>query len=517
MSAPEHRRRGDREVRFGRRELLGGLIAAAGVGAVAALLDEGASSGSTRLLSARPLEARASAFVKKGSTTYSYVSRPDLHPPRVLLDVNRPGQDGGLVVTDSHGRGQQGPMLIGRDGEIVWFYAVSDNGTPKQRAFNTRVQRYKGEPVLSYFVGAVTDGHGEGYYRILDTSYREVATVQGHNGLKGDLHDFLITPQDTALFTSYGTAVADLRAVGGSRQGKYFFGEVQEVEIESGKLLFYWRSDAHVGFEASYAELPKSGPWDYFHLNSIAVDPTDGNLIISSRMCWAFYKVDRTTGQVIWQLGGKKGDFELGPGAEFAWQHDVTPQPNGLYTIFDNEGALRVKRSRGLVLRVDEAARRATLVRQYLHHPPLFSVVLGSVQDLPRAHRFIGWGTTTYFTEYDEKGEVLLDGHLDGAGLESYRAFKSPWAGLPDYPPAVVARREGARTVAYVSWNGAATVAHWVVRGGPTPRELRVLGRAPKRGFETAIDLPGRPSFVEVQALNGSGHPLRRSGSVRVR
>ena len=123
--------------------------------------------------------------------------------------------------------------------------------------------------------------------------------------------------------------------------------------------------------------------------------PTDQNLLISSRNTWAVYKVDRTTGKVLWKLGGKHGDFKMGPRTHFAFQHHVTLYPGGVLTIFDNEGGPpnEASQSRGLVLSIDEKRRRATFRKQYHHHPPVLSQALGSVQQLDRGHAFVGWGS----------------------------------------------------------------------------------------------------------------------------
>src|SRR5215210_1358962 len=83
---------------------------------------------------------------------------------------------------------------------------------------------------------------------------------------------------------------------------------------------------------------PGNGPrkhFDYFHINSIDVDHDD-NLLISARETSTIYKVDRKTGEVVWRLGGKKSDFEIGPGTRFAYQHDARRQRDGTITIFDN-------------------------------------------------------------------------------------------------------------------------------------------------------------------------------------
>jgi hypothetical protein len=80
--------------------------------------------------------------------------------------------------------------------------------------------------------------------------------------------------------------------------------------------------------DESYEPIPKpaSAPWDYFHINAIEPD-RDGSLLISARHTHAIYKIRRSDGAVVWRLGGKQSDFTLGPGASFAWQHDIRRHP----------------------------------------------------------------------------------------------------------------------------------------------------------------------------------------------
>src|SRR6266542_1348901 len=129
---------------------------------------------------------------------------------------------------------------------------------------------------------------------------------------------------DVCSSDRYHAVPYDLSSVGGPVDGKVFDGIVQEIDVATGRVLFEWHSLDHVPLTDSYQPLPSSpgAPWDYFHINSINLD-SDQNLLISARHTWAIYKIDRRTGDVIWRLGGKESDFALGPGAAFAWQHDV--------------------------------------------------------------------------------------------------------------------------------------------------------------------------------------------------
>ena len=85
---------------------------------------------------------------------------------------------------------------------------------------------------------------------------------------------------------------------------------IQEVDIKSGKVLWEWHSLGHVPLTASYIPVVANLRvwWDYFHINSIEQLP-GGNLLISSRSTWTIYEISRSTGRVIWQLGGKHPSF----------------------------------------------------------------------------------------------------------------------------------------------------------------------------------------------------------------
>jgi Arylsulfotransferase (ASST) len=509
--------------RLSRRTLLARLAlgsAAAGAAAVLGyIVVEEATRGEQTTTVTGPLEDLAVPELASAASTATagaaqvFRSRPDLSPPTISVNVRSDQFGPHLVLTDSHaGPAQQGPMIIDGNGDLVWFLPLSRGNDTGLRAFNLQTWTYKGKPVLGWFQGAVVEAHGQGHYVLFDSSYKKVADVFAKNGYLGDLHDFVVTPQGTALFTCYGQARADLSRYGGPRKGTYFYGVVQEVDLSTGKLVFEWRSDDHIGLDESYKPALPNSAWDYFHLNSVDVDQADGNLIISGRNTWAFYKVQRPGGKVLWRLGGKQTSFKLGAGAQFAFQHDVRRHADGTYTLFDNEGGppAEAAQSRGVVLSVDEKSLRANLVRQYLHSPPVLSEALGSVQDMYGENRFIGWGESSYFTEYGPSGQTIFDARL-APGTESYRAFKQAWRGIPSEPPSIAVDSGDSGATVYASWNGATEVARWLVLGGASHAQLRPLGRAPRQGFETAITVPHPPNFLAVEALTVNGASLARS------
>ena len=140
---------------------------------------------------------------------------------------------------------------------------------------------------------------------------------------------------------------------------------VQEIDIATGKVLFERDSLDHIPVTDTYAPFSggtKAAPFDYLHINSIAIAP-DGDLLLSGRDTSAIYKVSRPSGTVAWQLGGKQSSFRMGPGATFWFQHHITPLDASTVSIFDDGGAPPQKesQSRAILLDLDTSAMTATL------------------------------------------------------------------------------------------------------------------------------------------------------------
>jgi hypothetical protein len=258
--------------------------------------------------------------------------------------------------------------------------------------------------------------------------------------------------------------------------------------------------------------------FDYFHVNSVQLD-ADGNLVISARNTWAAYKINRQTGAIIWTLGGKRSTLRMGPGTSFVYQHDVRVEAAGdrVVSVFDDGGGLPNvhTESRGLELALDFTHKRASLVTQDKHSPPLLADFEGNLQQLSGSDAFVGWGQQPWFTEFDSRGREILDGRFVDA-TSSYRAYRFPWSGQPAAPPAAVATTSRKTTTVYASWNGATNVAWWRVLGGTGPKRLHLIRTVGTTGFETAINVaPTR--YVVAQALDGRRRLLGSSNVARVR
>jgi len=474
-----------------RRQLLRG----AGAGAAGLAL--------TGSLGKLVVDALASSPAAAAPLPPRWRSRPDLRIPALTVTHKQRGAstDPIFIAPYNAPNAQAGAVIVDGDGQPIWENPLADRVT-----MNFQVQSYRESPVLTWWEGEIELGHGVGEYVIADASYRTIRRVQARRGLRGDLHEFLITPRDTALLTSYVVTDADLSSVCGSRHGSIQDAVFQEIDLNTGRVLLEWHSLDHVALTESYA--PVSADWDFFHINSVAVD-SDGGLLVSARSTHTVYKLDRS-GSIVWRLGGRRSDFQMGPGTAFAWQHDARRQSDGTLTVFDNGATPAVEsRSRALILDVDEDALTAGLVHEYSHRRVLAGSQ-GSVQLLENGNVFVGWGEVPRVSEFDRSGRLLFDALL-GDAYECYRAFRLPWSGRPAQAPAIALAPDGRDVTAYASWNGATDVHAWQLLAGARQDALGAVASARSRGFETSLRTSAAGPCFAVAALDGAGRPLGRS------
>jgi hypothetical protein len=441
---------------------------------------------------------------------WSFVSRPDLQPPKLTATMPTGSTAGGVIALTPRGSGQYGPLLVDDHGNPVWFTSVTDF----HFTTDAKIVQYKGQPAIAWWEGDLNgQGHGDGQYEMLDNTYHRIAVVNA-NGYQADLHDFQITSRDTALVLVYdhvpqnGKNVLELT--------------VQEIDIPTGNKLFEWHSLDHVPTSASAVGAPgdSTTEWDYFHGNSVSVDPSDGNYLISARNTSTVYKIDRVTGAIIWKLG-KGGDFTPSPSFAdsqwFAFQHDVRFRSDGTTLgLFDNGsgvGPAPHTYSRGLELSIDQAKKTVSIVRELRAPTDVLASSQGAFRDIGGGHDFIGWGAIGEMTEYDANHNPVLDLTFP-TGVQSYRAVKAQWHATPSVPPDVVSARIGTSVRASVSWNGATEVATWTLLAGPDPAHLAVVTSAPRTGFETTLTGLTGGSVVVAEARDAGGHVLGRSQPV---
>ena len=281
----------------------------------------------------------------------SYATYEDVNSPQTNFLQWSPECDDGLLYFISprgHSLPKPGPMILDRRGELVWAHHFENKFGGQ--AYDFMVQQYKGQDYLTFWLGDDrVRGHGSGFYYLLNSSYHIVHKIGGVNGMSADLHEFLITPEGTALITIYEIIPGDVSAfrnfdpeIPEDQDPNYVWDcAFQEIDIESGELLFEWRASDHYNITDTYRGIGPGGtkkdPFDWFHINSISKDEL-GNYLISARYPHSLTYIDGKTKQIVWQLGGKKNSFmDLSDGyaLNFAWQHDARFRPlDGFPSIY---------------------------------------------------------------------------------------------------------------------------------------------------------------------------------------
>lgn len=441
----------------------------------------------------------------------------DVHPLATTETAAATRTVPGLTFTAPYGPPDvQGLQIMDDRNQVVYFQPLA------QRAFDFKVQRYQGKPVLTWFEGSVVlPGYGTGSYVIADTSYRVIKRVRALGGLNGDLHEFTITPQGTALITSYNPIYRDARTSGGVVNARVLDNVVQEIDLASGRLLFEWHAVDHIGLTESYLAVPKDGTtlFDFAHVNSVKQFGSDG-FAISVRSAHAVLTVDRSTGAITHRIGGKRGNFRILGSKGFSSQHDATLRSDGNLTLFDNAlgtGESSATTSRGLILRVDLAKRTATLVRDLTPATPLPAQSQGSIQALAVGNTFVNFGSAGSYQEYAADGTLVHGVSYAQRGVQTYRAYKSGWTATPTTLPAAAAAKDANGTAVFASWNGATEVASWRVLGATSAGgPLVTVGSGARTNFETTLRAPAGLAAAAVQALGSSGAVLGTSPTVPV-
>jgi hypothetical protein len=244
--------------------------------------------------------------------------------------------------------------------------------------------------------------------------------------------------------------------------------ELVEFNPTTGAVAWVWVASDHLDpvKDSTVPNLAQSRPapdgggpvWDVFHCNSIDIDPNNGNLLVSARNTDSIFYVDRSTGQILWKMGGPSYTKDeatayvpVNDGGVYHQQHDARLQPgwsptcsggNGQISLFDDESN-QTTPARGLVLdvvvgmdggsiadcgTVTNDTPGATLAWQYAG--PINSEIRGSFRILPDGSRVIDWGSLDnssrlVFTEVDVQGNDLLDFYFTDGDV-SYRVVKVP-------------------------------------------------------------------------------------------
>ncbi|MCD6012047.1 MAG: hypothetical protein K0Q79_1909 [Flavipsychrobacter sp.] len=228
-----------------------------------------------------------------------------------------------------------------------------------------------------------------------------------------DHHDFIMLSEDHFItMASYVKQVTNIPAsLSPSSKVKVAAPVIQE--IHHGKVVWQWDASRFAEFYAAslkgnnYSD--STNVQDYMHINSIAIDPRDSNLIISFHNTNQLVKVKRGTGAIMWRLGGKNSDFVLTDEQVFLRQHNPSFIDScGTILLLDNGDSTIRPFSRVLEFGLNEKDKTITYFNAFKIPAP-FALSKGSVQ-LAGTDYFICGGSGNYILKVNRfTGKVMTE------------------------------------------------------------------------------------------------------------
>ncbi|MDQ3194251.1 MAG: aryl-sulfate sulfotransferase [Bacteroidota bacterium] len=348
------------------------------------------------------------------SSEKSFVNSPDVNNfPQITVTVSNNPSPGYIFMSNfPFTRIPNTPYLIiaNNDGTRYFSRQLTSNGY----AFQKQINGY-----LTYYSG------GDQKFYALDSQYNLIDSFYTGNGYITDGHELQILSNGHALLMSYDPQIVDMSQLvpGGNSKAIVDGLIIQEIDVNK-NVVFQWRSWDHIRITDAIHEDLTAAYVDYVHGNAIERD-NDGNILICSRHLSEITKINRTTGDIIWRLGGVSNQFTfVNDSIGFSYQHDIRRLPNGNITLYDN-GNFRGRFSRAVEYQLDEINKTATLVWQYRNTPDLYGFAMGSAQRLPGGNTLICWGSANpNITEVTPQGTKALEMTLP-QGIYTYRAFKT--------------------------------------------------------------------------------------------
>jgi hypothetical protein len=387
-----------------------------------------AQSGVPVTLTLKPCE---DLTVVLGATTYTVHYVPsDLATYTVSTSPSAGTEDVLLTANGSY------LLVVDRAGLPLYYRTFHPNQVENFQQYSLP----NGQIVYSTQVGPFNSGGWTlGAIHLMDSTFGDIGELQllphaSHDVLPAEGHDFILLDQDHYVLMSYVQRTVDLSQMNPSWSSQALVMNPVVQEIDSGQVVFEWDS-ANVPslytdstYNNSFTSTAVS---DYLHMNSMTIDPADGNFIFSFRFTSSIVKVDRTSGAVLWTLGGKEDDFGLTPDQVFSWQHYVRKQPDGSLWVFDNGNNLHQTRVVSFVL--DETNKKVVSFTDIYDKPSdqPQSAFMGSYAHLDTSRTLFGWGgwnggaIAPSVTEVVD-GTVAWSLTFGSAGVFSYRALPIP-------------------------------------------------------------------------------------------
>ncbi|MBO9596072.1 MAG: aryl-sulfate sulfotransferase [Niabella sp.] len=316
-------------------------------------------------------------------------------------------------------------IMVDGNGRIRWYWQINDIGvraatltprgtilamlrppvadiiddTPKQEADSLRKMD---EPIRRGAIGfaggtaiAEIDLTGKMLWRIdmdtvLDGKYKVI-----HHDVRMDADGNIVTLVRNKL-------PFNMSKIGGSGMDT-LGGEGILVMNNKGKEVWSW--NVWDRWDILKDPLIKEFAYDRFHANALNFDK-DGNYLISMAIEDQIWKINATTGDIMWKLG-KNGNFKMDTALYFSFQHDVQINPQGDLMIFDN--SLWKHRSGAVSFKLDTVKWEATSKIEAFLPREKYTSRMGSAYLLPNGQLLQCSSKTGSVMVTDLNGKILWE------------------------------------------------------------------------------------------------------------
>ena len=283
-------------------------------------------------------------------------------------------------------------------------------------------------PQIGWFTGKSLGPQGTftGSFTMRNLAGRVVSTIGDQTaGTAIDAHDFQRLENGDFLAIQYSSATANLSSWGLSTTTPILDCSILEIN-PSGQIVWRWSANAHINIASANMNFRTSVP-DVFHMNSVQI--FNGTVYVSFRHLDAVYAISKTTGAILWKLGGSSTPQSLSVignsyPAVFSGQHDARMRPDGSLSVHDNATNDPSMLPRVLRFVVHPLAKTAKIVEQVTD--PLLttgSACCGSATKVNGGNWVVAWGGSPVVAEVTPTGKSVV--RITFPNRLSYRATSS--------------------------------------------------------------------------------------------
>ncbi len=303
-------------------------------------------------------------------------------------------EDGFFITATMPG----GPVILDHDGDFVWWY-TGQGSTGCNRAYMDP----DGDSIWFNQTKEAEEGFASVVHMSMDGTKLEVINTPGAH------LDFVLLPDHTIAYQSY-----DPKDI----EGTEIMGEKIMETSPDGTTTEVWSFWDHFELEPGTLEDGNNE----IHANCLDYNVEDDTYTIGYFWLSTIMKIDRSTGEPLWVMGGDLGEMELTAGdRSFINQHQFYETETGL-VVFDN-GPQEESLSRAVHYTMDLDSDE--YAEDWAYSAGLFVPVLGSVDPLPNGNILISWGFSGQMDEISPDLELLWQLNTDLGNTMGYAQYLS--------------------------------------------------------------------------------------------